>query len=49
MPNQAAHESQLLFNEPEYLKIGDNREAEAINEDGLPSRKKETLKQGVYY
>ena len=49
VPDQAAHENQLLFNEPDYLKIGDNREAELINEDGLPSRAKETFKQGVYY
>ena len=49
VPDEAAHESQLHFNEPDYLKIGDNREAELINEDGLPSRAKDTFKQGVYY
>ena len=49
VPDQAAHDSQLLFNEPDYLKIGDNRDAALINEDGLPSRAKDTFKQGVYY
>jgi adenylylsulfate reductase subunit B len=49
VPDQAAHESQLLFNEPDYLKIGDNRDAKLINPDGLPSRAKDTFKQGVYY
>ena len=49
VPDAAAHESQLLFNEPDYLKIGDNRDAKLINDDGLPVRKKDTFKQGVYY
>tara|TARA_B100000686_G_scaffold354987_1_gene468736 strand:+ start:1990 stop:2490 length:501 start_codon:yes stop_codon:yes gene_type:complete len=49
VPDKAAHESQLLFNEPDYLKLGDNRQAELVNDDGLPSRDKKTFKQGVYY
>ena len=40
---------QLLFNEPDYLKIGDNRDAKLINNDGLRDRPKATFKQGVYY
>ena len=49
VPDQAAHDNQLLFNEPDYLKIGDNRDAKLINNDGLPDRPKATFKQGVYY
>ena len=45
-PNQEIMDSQLLYNEPKYLKTGDVE----TGDDGLPEMKKVgKLKQGVYY
>jgi adenylylsulfate reductase subunit B len=46
-PSQKDLDSQTLYNEPKYLKLGEFRKA--VNEDGIPNRDKKTFKQGVYY
>ena len=45
-PNQEIMDSQLLYNEPKYLRTGDVK----TGDDGLPEMNKVgKLKQGVYY
>ena len=45
-PNQEIMDSQLLYNEPKYLRTGDVQ----TGDDGLPEMNKVgKLKQGVYY
>ena len=45
-PSKEVMDSELLYNEPKYLKTGDVK----TGDDGLPEMKKAgKLKQGVYY